>query len=478
VIRNRIKSVLVSSIVLATISCTNSLPNNTKLSPQENFQDLDKEYIFTTKALTKLYLARKLKKWLDWENETPDVNSSKLIKELSYAKYKYAETFCEIINDPDNTGLLETINDVNEVSDRSIIDIPFRNFLNSCSPPLNTILVNVNAIGNNNGSSWDNAYTSLQSALTAATSGQDIWVASGTYKPGIQITDAFQLKSGVNVYGGFAGDENNLSQRQLGTYETILSGDINNDNIANNGDCYHVLKGANNSTLDGVTIKFGFANGSQFGVDDSGGGIYNDNSSPNLTNLIIANNSASFNGGGMINNNNSSPNLVNVVFTNNFAINNGGGVININNNSPINMTNVTFSNDTAANGGIMLNLNSSVIIKNSILWGTLYNINSTINLGYSDVKGGFTSFSGAILKDLNDVVISNDVDFINAHNIGGNIVADDPLFVNSDNLRIQADSPARNSGTNTGAPITDIVGTNRPQEDITDMGAYEFIIPL
>jgi|GEM_PF-5678231 hypothetical protein len=74
-------------------------------------------------------------------------------------------------------------------------------------------------IDSGDGLSWKNAKKYLQSALALALPGDAIWVARGIYKPidesSKEITDSeilkglrFQIKDGISVFGGFAGDEN------------------------------------------------------------------------------------------------------------------------------------------------------------------------------------------------------------------------------------------------------------------------------
>ena len=213
--------------------------------------------------------------------------------------------------------------------------------------------------------SWDTA-CELQTALTNATEGDQIWVAEGTYKP---TTDSnreatFQLKNGAAIYGGFPAAGGDWSQRDWETNITTLSGEIGI--VGNSNDnSYHVVTGSGvgvTTILDGFTINLGNANGTSLN-SYGGGGMYNHSSSPTLTNIIFSSNSAVWWGGGMYNDG-SSPTLSNVTFSENTVNGDngaGGGIYNIG-SSPT-LTNVTFSSNTGignnVNGGGMYNYSSS-----------------------------------------------------------------------------------------------------------------------
>ena len=161
--------------------------------------------------------------------------------------------------------------------------------------------VKFDASGSNDGNSWENAFTDLQSAINTATSGDEIWVAAGTYTPGTTREDSFQLKDGVTIYGAFAGTEDSLDQRDIKTNVTILSGDIGTTND-NSDNSHTVVKLSSNSTatLDGFTIQDGNNTRTDDNSDD-GGGVYN---AGNLTlkNVVVRDNKAADDGGGIRNN--------------------------------------------------------------------------------------------------------------------------------------------------------------------------------
>jgi predicted outer membrane repeat protein len=93
--------------------------------------------------------------------------------------------------------------------------------------------VNLNASGNNDGTSWESAFTDLQDALNAAMDGDEIWIAAGTYSPdvsGAGLDATFRVSTAINIYGGFNGTETSADQRNTTVNKVWLSGDIlNND---------------------------------------------------------------------------------------------------------------------------------------------------------------------------------------------------------------------------------------------------------
>ncbi|MFN8485160.1 MAG: choice-of-anchor Q domain-containing protein [Anaerolineae bacterium] len=215
--------------------------------------------------------------------------------------------------------------------------------------------------GTQSGASWANA-RDLAAALTAANSGDELWVKAGTYKPTTTTdrTATFALKTGVALYGGFAGAETGRSQRNWTTNVTILSGDIGTVNNTSDNS-YHVVVGSgvdSTAVLDGFTITGGSADAplSELSADHDGGGMYNINSSPTLTNVTFSDNYGTF-GGGMFNTN-SSPSLTNVTFSSNQS-QYGGGMRNEGSSHPA-LTNVVFNGNTATvDGGGMYNISSS-----------------------------------------------------------------------------------------------------------------------
>lgn len=191
------------------------------------------------------------------------------------------------------------------------------------------IYVNANASGANNGTSWANAYTDLQSALSVAFINDDIWVAAGTYKPTQTNTRtiSFVMKNGVDIFGGFAGTETSISERNIAANPTTLSGDIGalGDNTDNT---YKIVKIQNFTTpftMDGFRI----VSGHDATSSGKGAGIYVTNNPGimiSIKNTVLYNNYAYHSGGAMIIDN-SNTTFNNCEFLYNTSYNYGGGAI-------------------------------------------------------------------------------------------------------------------------------------------------------
>ncbi|MHC4238887.1 MAG: hypothetical protein ACYSUC_03900 [Planctomycetota bacterium] len=145
------------------------------------------------------------------------------------------------------------------------------------------IYVDADATGSDTGTSWANAYVYLQDALSDANASAkpvEIRVAQSTYKPdeGTAVEDAnrtetFQLINDVTLKGSYAGyNEPDPNARNIEIYETILSGDLDGNDVGDLEDpsreenSYHVVNGSGtdaNAILDGFTVTRGHADGRQ-----------------------------------------------------------------------------------------------------------------------------------------------------------------------------------------------------------------------
>jgi hypothetical protein len=180
------------------------------------------------------------------------------------------------------------------------------------------LFVDADAVGDNTGTSWENAFVDLQSALWAAAPtcgiGEEIWVAEGVYRPSEPTsrfdarTVAFELRGDVAVYGGFDGTESSRDQRNPSAHVTVFSGDVDaNDGpdfTNNDQNAYHVVvdprpgDGSGPAILDGVTITAGHADGPRRTGNELGGGVYSATGRCILTDCLIRDNAA-MHGGGM-----------------------------------------------------------------------------------------------------------------------------------------------------------------------------------
>ena len=296
------------------------------------------------------------------------------------------------------------------------------------------LFVDQAATGANTGLTWSNAFTDLQTALASARNCQ-VWVAKGVYFPTdtTDRTQAFLLRSGVQVYGGFAGTETLLSQRDWFANPTVLSGDIdhNDTNTDNNflaetpsdiqgANAYHVLIGSGvdqTAIFDGFIINAGQAT-LESSYHNQGGGVYLSLGNPTLNNLVISANTSNAMGGGLFNdrstaslsniafrgnsvtgnyhsgagmfNHLASPILSNVLFSGNNCYE-GGGLFSDGGNPTL--INATFSGNYGYDGGAVNVRGGTVTLVNAIIWGN----NSTIALTggnaavtHSIVQGGYT----------------------------------------------------------------------------------------
>ncbi|MEM6297060.1 MAG: choice-of-anchor D domain-containing protein [Bacteroidota bacterium] len=411
--------------------------------------------------------------------------------------------------------------------------------------PQSEFYVKTSGNDSNTGADFNNAYQTLQKALEEAEAfgtGAKIYVAGGTYKPsqgwdistGLTTTmarfETFRIPDGVEVYGGFVGtevgmiDQTVFDARDFVVNETILSGDLNDDDIVtgtgitlsfNNTseNVYHVVYTKNISSatiINGFTIKGANANGTS--PNNRGGGWYNDgngaggNSSGKMINCVFTENNA-FAGAGLYNDGSegeSSPNIRNC----RFERNDGGGIYNsgllgvsspdiincifLGNNSGAGagivnsagsggtgicrprITNCSFTGNVGQGAG-MYNIGGATSVCNPVVTNSIFWANVGAGKSWANVNASLDiSFSMVEEADQTEITSGN---YVNTIVGAGMIYAQDPLFTNaaSGTLTLEPCSPAIDKGSSSSVTIfKDLADEPRIQNGEVDLGAYEF----
>ncbi len=275
------------------------------------------------------------------------------------------------------------------------------------------------------GLAWETAFPVLQPAVDAAASGDEVWVAAGTYTgTGDQVVS---LKDGMTLYGGFSGTEDSRDRRDGTANLTVIDGQ----------GVRRCVTASATSVVDGFTLQHGLAN--------FGGGM----SSGTAVNCIFRENVAAGQFAGMGGGKDGGT-AINCMFIENIA--GGANGITATNcvffgNSGSGLTSSDAINCTMA-GNIGYGMSSGTAV-NCIIWGNMPEETVYVNASYSCLS---VPTEGT-----------------------GNIVAD-PRYVNfaAGDLRLRAASPCMDAATASGAPATDLALRVRPNGAAPDMGAYEF----
>jgi hypothetical protein len=283
-----------------------------------------------------------------------------------------------------------------------------------CCPGLThqVLYVNAAATGTNDGTSWTNALTDLQSALNSECV-TEIWVAQGSYRTSADgdRKTSFMMRSGLTLLGGFPAVGNpGLADRDWLAYPTIMTGDLAGDDsqqpiCTNASTNTHTSDNAltvlqlmdvdSTAILDGFIVTAGVSVGIIESNDKNGGGIFIRSSDPTIRNCKITGNWART-GGGIYAVDSVDLHLIDCQINGNFAYASGG--TEVTNHGEFTASNTQF-NQNVANGNAGLTIGSHI---RATLTGCTFTQNSSAGNG-----GGLVNFSDSIVTLDNCKFISN-----------------------------------------------------------------------
>ncbi len=222
--------------------------------------------------------------------------------------------------------------------------------------------------GMQNGTSWADAYTDLQTAIYNASAGDTIWVAQGTYKPLIDTLGniptlpedrSFWLKNGVVIYGGFNGTETALSQRDPINQKATLEGQVIPGSFAEH--VLYVYAGVDSTAImDGFILQHGKSTTTSTAKNGSGLMLRGD---AGFYNMVFKNNQT-YNQGGAVYAESSSSKFVRCRFQENQTVMYDGAACNLV-YSDIKMNNCIFDGNQAGRfGGAITTVETNLLVQN------------------------------------------------------------------------------------------------------------------
>ncbi len=244
-----------------------------------------------------------------------------------------------------------------------------------------TVYVDANALGMNDGSTWDDAYQDLNTAMADAIDGQSLWVATGVYfpaeetEPGDSRSASFSLRDGLKLHGGFAGGETSLDERDVVANPTVLSGDLAGDDgiggVNHAENAYHVVTADGvdaSAVLDGFVVTAGAADGA-FPHELGGGMTATGGGDPTVRRCVFVDNRARIGGG--VGHRGGQSQLIDCDFVANEAETEGGAIWNAINVTPMMLRCRFAGNQGRFGGAIAWQQFADTVIRGSVFVGNV-----------------------------------------------------------------------------------------------------------
>ncbi len=363
----------------------------------------------------------------------------------------------------------------------------------------------------NNGTSWSDAFATIQKAIDTSSSGDEIWVAEGTYT----LTSQIDVNEDVNLFGGFDPDngDDTWAERDWRNNKTVVDG---NDDVR----CF-IISGTTIATIDGFTIKDGYTTGNGAGIymgsgitltvsncslinNDGdgtwswGGAIYS-KGGLTIDNCIFYDNEVKDGGGALGLYQAGTTTIINSCFISNTASKTGGGADGgaiIANRTNATITNCTFYKNFADSYGQTIYSGGdgsklcNITFKNCIVWDDQNRGYDVACIGNCAGYANLIEFLYCVIDDEYDGqpwYIANNCgyvnwaqrnnqytlpDFINTSNYDG---TDNIWMTSDDGLNLEWDCSYFDNGNNSyvSGINQDILGNDRIANGTVARGAYE-----